>query len=136
MQFSNLLYTSYWFSQPYIAHGAVAWFWIGLFLALILIGLFARIVGVVSPDHLRQEILRRLSVLGLTLGLIGLIWFFLRQERIPFLAWRFWLLLWVLGFVWWAAAVLRYAIKRVPNIRLEQAERLKREKYLPKKFGA
>ncbi len=132
MQLSNLLYTSYWFSQPYIARGATAWAWISIFLALVLIGIVAQIVRSTSVDQLKQEVLRKVSLLTLTFGLLGLIWFFLRQERIPFLAWRFWLLLWVLGFVWWAASTLRYILKRVPQIRSEHAERAKRDKYLPK----
>jgi hypothetical protein len=134
MQIQNILKSSYWFYQPFIAIGAVKWFWIVSFLVLVLAGLAAKIVRVYNKnlsDNIR-EILRRASNLLVTTGLLGLLWMFFRQERVAFLAWRFWLLLWVVLFVWWAYKVIFYVTKRLPMIKNEQSKKVEMEKYFPK----
>lgn len=109
------------------------WVWLGGFLAIVLIGLVLRIWRQFSLDKELKEAMRRFGNIGLTMGTIGLIWMWLRQERVPFLAWRFWLLFWLLILVWWLADTVRYTIKRIPEIKRAKAERLAREKYLPKR---
>lgn len=134
MQIQNILKSSYWFYQPFIAVGAVKWFWIISFLVLVLAGLVAKIVRVYNKnfgDSIR-EILRRAGNLLITTGLLGLLWMFFRQERVAFLAWRFWLVLWVVLFVWWAYKVIFYATKRLPIIKNEQNKKIEMEKYFPK----
>jgi len=46
---------------------------------------------------------------------------FFRQERVAFLAWRFWLLLWVVITLIWVFRLARYALKRIPEIQAEEA---------------
>jgi hypothetical protein len=48
------------------------------------------------------------------------------------LAWRFWLVLWIILFVWWGWKVIFYATKRLPLINEEQAKKQLMGKYLPK----
>ena len=132
MSIKNLLYWSYWFSQPYIARGGLAWVWFGGFMALLIGGVALQIARQYQTEALKKEVLRRWVNLLLTMGILGLIWMFLRQERIPVLAWRAWLLIWLaLGLVW-LYKIFRYSIKRLPAIRAEQAEKERMEKYLPK----
>ena len=57
------------------------------------------------------------------MGFLGLLWMFFRQERIAFLAWRFWLLLWLAAVVFWAYRLARYALKRIPEIKAEEIRR-------------
>ncbi len=135
MQIQNVLKGSYWFYQPFIAVGAVRWFWIVSFLVMILAGLIAKIVRV-SNDKLSggtKEVLRRGGNLFITMGCLGWLWMFFRQQQVAFLAWRFWLLLWVVIFVWQAVKIAIYATKRLPVINNEQAKRDLQAKYLPKK---
>ncbi|EKD43943.1 MAG: hypothetical protein ACD_72C00063G0001 [uncultured bacterium] len=134
MSIKNILDWSYWFHQPFIAVGFAKWFWILGFLALVLLGLVAKIARVYGKTiyGTTREALRRFGNLFLTTGLLGLLWMFFRQERVAFLAWRFWLVLWVVMFVWWAYKVVRFAIKRTPLISEEQAQKALKEKYLPK----
>lgn len=132
MSIRNLFYWSYWFSQPYIARGTVFTAWLWAFLLLVLAGLVAKILSQYQKFEPQRKFFGRIASLGLTMGLTGLVWFGLRQQRIPFLAWRVWLLLWVVVFVVWAWKILVYAVKRMPTIKREQAQRLQREKYLPK----
>jgi hypothetical protein len=42
-----------------------------------------------------------------------------------------WLLLWGLTFLWWLTNILRYIIKRVPEIIKEKKEIERLAKYLP-----
>lgn len=134
MQIQNILKTSYWFYQPYIAVGGVKWFWIVGFLALVLAGLVGKIVRIYYKkiDQGTQEVLRRAGNLLITTGLLGLLWMFFRQQQVAFLAWRFWLVLWVGLFVWWGYKVAFYAIKRLPMISSEQAKKNLMDKYMPK----
>ena len=133
MSFAHLFTMSYWFSQPFTAYGLVKWFWVLSFLFLILFGIVARIVRNSQNDKTLRELWRRVSNLGFTTGLLGLLWLFFRQERIPFFAWRFWLLIWLVLFVWWLCNLLIYSVKRLPVIREEKKYREEISKYLPGK---
>lgn len=134
MQIQNIWKTSYWFYQPFIAVGGIKWFWIISFLALVLAGLIAKIVRIYNKKigQSTQEVLRRAGNMLIITGLLGLLWIGFRQQQVTFLAWRFWLVLWVLLFVWWGWKVIFYATKRLPLINEEQAKKQLMGKYLPK----
>lgn len=133
MNLKNLLDWSYWFYQPFTAKGGAMWFFVVLFLALLLLGLTAKIVRLYSQDKWYKEIFRRGGNAGITMGLLGILWLFFRQERVAFLAWRFWLLFWFVGAIYWAVRLVMYSIKRVPVIRAEAEKRSVMKKYLPGK---
>lgn len=134
MQIQNIIKSSYWFYQPFIAVGGVKWFWIVGFLVLVLAGLVGKIVRIYCKkiDQGTQEVLRRAGNLLITSGLLGLLWMFFRQQQVAFLAWRFWLVLWVVLVAWWSYKVIYYAIKRLPMISSEQAKKNLMNKYMPK----
>lgn len=132
MSIQNLFFVSYWFDQPYIARGGVAWVWLGIFLFLIIAGVTARVVALSWQDSLMKEVLRRTSAWGFTWGLLGLAWFFFRQERIPFLAWRFWLVIGAVAAGLWLYKIIWYAVKRIPQIRSENQRRLASDRFIPK----
>lgn len=129
---SNLFQTIYWFNQPEMARGLSLWILVGGFLLFILGGIAFKILTPYAKIRAKREPLRRAGNFCLTIGFFGLMWMFFRQEEIPFLAWRFWLLLLLGLFVWWLARIARYTVKRVPEIRKEQLEKERMEKYLPK----
>ena len=133
MNIKNLFKMDYWFSQPFSAHGLTFWLFVISFLTLILGGIILYILVSKKKDKTDKIVCKRLGNLGMTMGLLGLIWMFIRQEQVPFLAWRFWLLLWVLLAVWWLARILEYTIRRVPQIKKEKAEKYRMQKYLPNK---
>lgn len=134
MQIQNILKGSYWFYQPFIAVGAVKWFWIVSFLVMILLGLVAKIIRVTNNKISggTREVLRRAGNLLIIMGCLGWLWMFFRQQQVAFLAWRFWLLLWFVLFGCWAWRVIFYATKRLPLISDEQAKKDSQAKYLPK----
>ena len=109
------------------------WFIVILILVLVLVGLVSKIVRLYQQDKWYKEILRRVGSAGTTMGFLGLIWLFFRQERVAFLAWRFWLLLWLVGAIYWGIKIIMYVIKRVPVIKQEESKKALLNKYLPGK---
>ncbi|MFA5128073.1 MAG: hypothetical protein WC457_03680 [Patescibacteria group bacterium] len=133
MSITNFLDLSYWFHQPFIARGTSMWIWVGIFLGSVLVGLILKIVQQRLEEKYLKKIINSFGTIGLSVGLTGLLWLFFRQERVPFLAWRFWLVL-IFGCALWRIVVhVIFLARRVPRIRAEHADKQIREKYLPKK---
>ena len=130
MDIRNLFYLSYWFDQPRILRGTAFSIWLWSFLGLVFFGLLALFIS--SRHNLlpQKKFFGRAASCFLGLGLSALIWLWLRQERVNFLAWRFWLLLWLAVFVVWVIKLARYALFRLPKIRQEQNAKAASEKYL------
>lgn len=99
---------------------------------LIVAGLIYKILSQYQNDKSQRLVLKKCGNLGITMGFIGLVWMFFRQERVAFLAWRFWLLLWFIATAFWVYRIARFALKRIPEIKVEEAKRANLEKYLPK----
>lgn len=132
MEFGNLFTFSYWFSQPLPAEKEAYWIWVLILLAITAVGFGCLIYKNYIKDKGLSLVLEKASNLGLTIGVIGIMLFFFRQQNIFFLGWRFWFLLWFVGLIIWKARIVRFFLKRVPEIRSEQADRERKEKYLPK----
>lgn len=131
MNFSNFLKSEYWFSQPSPAVKEVYWVWVGGLLILVAIGIFSLVAKMYLKDKTLNTFLDKLSSLGLTTGILGLIFFFFRQQNVFLLGYRMWFLLWGILFLVWAIKVLKYYFKRIPEIKSEQQERMRKQKYLP-----
>jgi hypothetical protein len=132
MNIKNLFDYYYWFRQPYIAYGRTLWLIVGIFLFFIVAGLVCRIIKQYVQNKAGKTILHRAGTFGITMGFLGLLWMFLRQERVPFLAWRFWLLILLAVSVWWAVRIVLFACRRAPKIQEENDRKKQMEKYLPK----
>ncbi|HLD60710.1 MAG TPA: hypothetical protein VJA27_01075 [Patescibacteria group bacterium] len=132
VNWQQLLTSSYWFSQPAGAEGWTYWGFLLFFLAFFVAGIVLRVVMRFKNDAPTRTALARFSSLGLTLGFFGLLWLFFRQQRVSFLAWRFWLPIWDIIFIWWLYRIVHYLLRRAPQLREEQRERQRIEKYLPK----
>lgn len=133
MSIRNFFYSDYWFSQPFTARGLTMWLLVGFFLLLFVGGLVAKILAQFQERKSKKIIFSRMGSLGITMGLLSLVWMFFRQERAAFLAWRFWMFLWVVGLAIWVYHLAKYALKRIPEIQAEEEKRATMEKYLPKK---
>lgn len=75
---------------------------------------------------------RRVATMASTMGFVALVLLFFRYERIPTLSMRFWLYLWLLAALVWAAILARDLWKRVPREMSQWSDRQRIEKYLPK----
>lgn len=130
MSIKNLFFWSYWFKQPYLLHGGKLAAWVIIFLVVTLGGLVALFLKIQQSEQALRKFWARAAGCLLTMGITGLIWLFFRQEQVPFLAWRFWVAVWVIIFAVWFIPLLVYYFKRVPVIRAENAARAERERYL------
>ncbi len=133
MNFKNLFKADYWFSQPHTAYDWAFWPVVLVFGGLILSGIVLYVIRSSKTEKTDQVVFGRFGNFGITMGLIGLLWLFFRQERVAFLAWRFWLLLWLLLAAWWIGKILEYIVKRLPIIKKERLEKERIRKYLPTK---
>lgn len=132
MNIMNLFDWYYWFHQPYIARGQTMWIWVVIFLISVFAGLVLKFAGQKIRTNYLKKIINSFSNIGLAVGLVGLLWMFFRQERVPFLAWRFWLIF-IFGIALWRIiANVVFLTRRAPKIKKEQAEKAIQEKYLPK----
>jgi hypothetical protein len=133
MKFTNLFNSSYWLNQPVIATKSVYFIWLIGLLAVFAIGLGSLIFSSVAKSNLNKTILKKFGDLFSDMGIAGLFFFFCRQQSIPLFGLRIWFLIWLIVFVIWLGFVLKYLLKRVPAIKLEQEEKARKEKYLPAK---
>lgn len=131
LHLENIMHMDYWFKQPDQTMGLIMWFLVIFLAVLTLSGVILKFARRYYEDKFHKEIMRRVSNLNLTVGILGLLWVLTRQEHVLLLAWRFWALVLLLVFCWWLSKVLRYATKRVPFLRAESAAKENLEKYLP-----
>lgn len=131
MSFANLFYSSYWLKQPVIASRSIYYIWLGGLLVLVAAGLASLISERFIQSSVNKKILSKFGDLLSSMGIAGLILFFFRQQSVPLLGLRFWFLFWVVIFAIWLAKILKYIILRVPEIKIEQTEKARKEKYLP-----
>lgn len=131
MNFKNLLYTKYWLSQPFPAAHNVYWVWVVALLAILALGFAAYVFRLGSKQNSYKKLLGEVGSFGVSLGLSGLLFFAFRQQNVAFLGWRMWFIPWTIIFVVWGAKIVKYAVKRLPEIQHEREIRLQKEKYLP-----
>ncbi len=132
MSIKNLFFSSYWFSQPGAAESWVRGVWIGLLLALVLVGIILLFVRRYQQAKALRLVYSRFSTCLIVMGMLGLMWFYFRQEQVLLLGWRFWVIPWFVVLAIWLAKIIRYVVKRLPQIEIENREREQREKYLPR----
>jgi Ca2+/Na+ antiporter len=116
--------------------GVVRGVWIIVPIIFILGGIGMRLVAYyqVSTHNLQTKVLYRVSAPILFFGFLSLLWVVFCQQRAPYVAYRFWLLLIIIITGVWLYRAVRYALQRIPQIKKEQQEKQQREKYLPKKI--
>jgi uncharacterized membrane protein len=63
--------------------------------------------------------------------LAGLILFFLKYQRIPYLGMRLWLILWLAACAIWLGFIVKYIIIDLPRLREEKKQKEQLLKYIP-----
>jgi peptidoglycan/LPS O-acetylase OafA/YrhL len=134
MSMPSFLLPSYWLTMnpPNVWQG-FGRFTVLIFLVLLVAGVVARMRKQTALDRYTVELYRRLASLCLTMGFLGLLLFFLSYEQTQLLGSRFFYLVWFIGLIVWSVSLVRYLQKDIPAKRLQEQERLAREKYLPKR---
>lgn len=131
----QLLSWSYWFSlqgrelMPSVKLGLVV-----VFVALIVLGILARVASKKWYTNMYwAEGGKRVSSMGLWMGVIGLLIVACTHELVYFFGARFWYLVWLLVAAVWTFFIMRFMIVVVPKKKVEFAERARINKWIPKK---
>lgn len=130
-----LLTTHFWFQNtppPLLPSNERLLF--AVFAVLLILGAIIRMVGSHrKEDRHVTEMFSRFGRLCVTIGLLGLLFFFFTYEQIPLLGSRFWFLALGLLAIIWFAMIVHYVVKVVPVERSHEAAQKEKEKYLPKR---
>lgn len=74
---------------------------------------------------------QKLNLLFLTLGIVGLLLLFFRQQHVYFLSMPFLWYLLLLGIIVWVVFIIRWVKTRMKKIQQEIKEKQEKQKYLP-----
>ncbi|MEK7529538.1 MAG: hypothetical protein AAB570_01305 [Patescibacteria group bacterium] len=109
---------TFWFDRvPHLEPATLKLYFI-LFLAAVIVGATVRwVTRRKAADKFGKEIGRRVAVMLVVMGVLGLLYWFAGWQRVPFLSSRFWLILWDAGLLYWLVVTVRYAVKIVPQER-------------------
>ena len=130
----NLLKLSYWFNPmpgPFLdEYLKVVYIFFGL---LVIGGLIAWLfMGRNKGNRLIAKFWRRVRAACLTIGIVGLLLIFFREQRVSYVSLPFLLVLDIGGGLVWAWVILKYVVKEVPVKKEEIEKEKQKEKYLPK----
>jgi Ca2+/Na+ antiporter len=105
-----------------------------LFALLIIMGSVSRIVARNrKEDYLMVKAYRHMGQMFLTMGVIGMFWFFFTFEQIYLFGARFWFLVWLVCVALWVAWIVRYVKVTIPQLRQAGTAKKDSNKYIPSK---
>ncbi|MFA6322165.1 MAG: hypothetical protein WCX71_01660 [Candidatus Buchananbacteria bacterium] len=102
-----------------------------IFSLFIILGVGAKIALPKIKDGLKIKAFRRLYHCGLTIGILGLIFWFFAWQGVALLSARFWLLILAIIAVVWLGLIGRYFYIEVPKLRKDIDNKRKFDKYIP-----
>ncbi|MDO8583804.1 MAG: hypothetical protein Q7R83_01345 [bacterium] len=107
----------------------IYWFMVAVLIA----GLVTRLL-LLKPkwDKEMRRSLRGISALLLFAGATGLLLYAFTWQLVPVLSMRFFYLVWLFAYGWWAYRLVKHIYKEIPLLRKKEAERAAYEKWLPK----
>jgi len=114
--------------RPYI-YPQTAIYLAAFFATLIVIALAIKIILAKNQEKFMAKLGNKYFFLLLTMGALGLALVWLRYEYVQILAARFWLVIWLIAFIWWLAAILKYQVKTWPKARQQSETRKLSQKY-------
>ncbi|MBU1039110.1 hypothetical protein KKC17_02690 [Patescibacteria group bacterium] len=129
---NNLLILSYWieaYAEPFSGWGLYSLVALVLFLWLVALvfGLFFKRF---SSEPSTRRILKKLSSLLGTEGVLLALTLFFTQTQTPYLGSRWWWLLWLVLAAIWLWFILVYAVKVAPQEKAKRFQEQQRLKYL------
>ena len=129
----SILTLTFWFDRAPQQEPVTLKLYFILFLAAVIVGAIVRLVTRrQAQDKFGKEIGRRVAVMLVVMGVLGVLYWFAAWQHVPFLSSRFWLLLWDLGFLYWIIASIRYGVKVVPKERARLHQATTNRKYFKK----
>lgn len=129
ISFFRLSHLFYLRPQPMVWRGLVVLIVINIL--LIALGAIAFWAIPKTKDGLKVKGLRRIMHLGLTMGILGLVYTFFAWQSVAFLSARFWILILVIVALVWGGFIARYFTTEVPKLRSKIEDKRKFDKYIP-----
>lgn len=116
-----------------LSHGMLIFLSV-VFSILVVAGVAVKIYRqLAKKDNCTNKLLNKYFGLLLTMGILGLVWVWFRDERVNFLSARFWLVIWLAGLIIWLAMIIKFQTKTIPEIRRNIEKKKELARYLPKK---
>ncbi len=129
---NNYLDISYWFALYPSAWDLSGRIFIITALACFLLGLVIKIILFFKNNKgVIRKTLNKLSNFLLTLSLLGVFYWFMRQQLVPFFSSRFWLLIILLTAITWLVFIVLYFIRRSKEEKINLERTALYGKYLP-----
>ena len=104
-----------------------------IIIGLVVIGVAVRLVGSKQEWARYKKLIRRISNLLVTVGILFGVALFFTQTETPVLGARWWWLVWLVTGMVWGVLIIKYAWRKLPREVEEQKARAQFEKYLPKR---
>ena len=105
-----------------------------LFALLVICGSVSRIMAKnKKDDRFMVKAYKYVAQMFMTMGILGLMWFFFAYEQIYFFGARFWFLVWLLGLIAWIVWIVRYVKVKIPELKELGSAKKETNKYIPKK---
>lgn len=132
---SQLFSLSFWFAlQPTGLSATFERAFFFLFAIVIILGSVSRILARNKrDDRFMVKVYKYVGQMCMTMGIVGLLWFFFAFEQIYFFGARFWFLAWVLGLVAWIVWIVWFTKVRIPELKNQGVAKVETNKYIPKK---
>lgn len=134
IDFSRILSLDYIFSltlPPFAQNIAIFFYFLfGLCLVLALASRFITHQQEKIKDIPLKKFWQKLTTFFVTLGILGLILLFFRQQQVYFLSMPLFLYGWFLGALIWLIFIIRWVMTKMKKMQEEREERKEREKYL------
>ena len=119
--------------RPYTSDNRIK-IMLAVFALIIIAGLIVKIYQATKKlEKFQAKLLKKYFSLLTTMGFWGLVMAVLRYERVPLLAARFWMIIWLAVLIVWLYPIIKYQWQVVPAAKKQAEEKKLFQKYLPKK---
>ena len=126
----DFLTASFWFRLVPRWNGVTLRVFFIVFIVFVLFGALVRMISKKRiQDRFTLEVVRRVAVLFVTTGILGVAYWFFAWQQIPLFASRFWLLVGLAGVLWYAWEIWKFAKKTVPAERERLHQNKEQRKY-------
>lgn len=103
------------------------WIYVGLIVACLLVGIISAFLKI------RPSLKARIQTFAWTNGFLGIILYFLRDQRIPYVGMDLLRFLQEVGMVFWINSIVLFSKKGMRQELVAEQVQARREKYLPRK---
>jgi len=79
-----------------------------LFITMIVANFILKIISKKTPHIINKILLKKISSLLVWMTILALLWIFFRQQSVIFLSAPFWLIIWILGFIYWTSRIFHW----------------------------